>query len=133
MSENLDLVRSIYAGWERGDFGSTEWADPEIECIFPDGPSPGSWKGVAGMAEANRDFLSAWEEFRFEGTEFRELDGARILALFNRSGRGRASGVQLGQMRSQGAGLFEVHGSRVTRMILYAEREHALADLGLDE
>jgi hypothetical protein len=56
---NLDLVRSIYVAWESGDFGSAEWANPEIECVFADGPHPGTWTGLAGLARANRDFLTA--------------------------------------------------------------------------
>ena len=68
-SANLDLVRSIYADWERGDFRSVEWAHPEIEFVMVGGPSPGTWTGLAGIAEAARDFVSAWEDLRTEAEE----------------------------------------------------------------
>jgi ketosteroid isomerase-like protein len=130
-SANLDLVRSLYAAWERGDVRSAEWAHPEIEVVFADGPSPGRWTGLAGMAEGWRDFLSAWEEFRSEVDEYRALDDERVLVLTHRSGRGRASGLDLGHVRTQGANLFHVHDGKVTRFVTYLDRDRALADLGL--
>jgi len=58
-AENVERVRAICAPWEHGDYSSAEWADPEIEVVSPDGPTPGSWRGLAGMAEGYRQFLSA--------------------------------------------------------------------------
>jgi ketosteroid isomerase-like protein len=130
-SANLELVRSLYAAWERGDYSSAEWAHPEIEWVIADGPAPGSWTGSARMVEGWREFLSAWEDWRTEPEEYRELDDERVLVLYHLSGRGKASGVEVGQIRAKGAHLLHVRGGKVTRSVIYFDRERALADLGL--
>jgi hypothetical protein len=76
MSANLDLVRSIVASCERGDFASAEWAHPEIDYAVADGPDRASWTGLAEMAEAVRGGERPWKDFRVEADEYRELDGA---------------------------------------------------------
>ena len=52
--ENMAVVRSICAAWDRGDYDSVAWAHPDIEFIVVDGPSLGTWTGLAGMAEGWR-------------------------------------------------------------------------------
>lgn len=131
--ENVELVRSIYASWERGDYGSAEWAHPQIEYVHADGPEPGSWRGPAGMADGYRGFLSAWEELCVEAEAYRDIDAERVLVLFLLSGRGKRSGLEAGEIRARGAQLFHVSGGKVTRLVQYFSRDSALADLGLPE
>src|SRR5437879_1372707 len=96
-----------------------------------DGPEPGIWKGLAEMAEAARKNLDAWKDIRFEIEEYRELDDERVLVLHHVSGSGKASGLELGQMRTNGAHLFQLRCGKVTRLVNYWDRDRALADLGL--
>jgi ketosteroid isomerase-like protein len=130
-SANLELVRSLFADWERGDYSSSAWADPEIEFVRADGPELGTWTGLDGLAQAVRHILSTWKDYRQEAEEYRELDSERILVLYRRRGRGKTSGVELGKIAERGASLFYVRGGKVTRLVGYFDRDRAFADLGL--
>jgi ketosteroid isomerase-like protein len=130
-SRNLELVRSIYAGRERGDYSSADWAHPEIEYVIADGPARGSWTGLAGMAEGWRDFLSAWEDVRPEVDEYRELDDDRVLVFVQLRGRGKMSGLELEQLRANAAAVYHISEGKVIKLTHYWDRERALADLGL--
>jgi ketosteroid isomerase-like protein len=129
MSENLDLVRSIYADWERGDFRGADWADAEIEFVIVGGPTPNRFHGIAGMAGGIREFLTAWEGYRVEAEEYRELDDDRVLVFTRDTARGRTSGVDTVRMRAYA---LHLRGGKVTRITSYWDRDRALADLGLE-
>lgn len=130
-SANLDLVRSILAAWERGELRGVDWADPELEFVFADGPDPGTWRGHAGLADAFRAWLSAFAEFSLQADEYRELDGERVLVLTRAGGHGKASGLDIGQAETKLAHVFHVRDGKVTRLVVYFDRERALADVGL--
>jgi ketosteroid isomerase-like protein len=129
-SANVDLVRSIFAAWERGDYGSLEWAAPSAQFVRVDGPNPGVW-GLSQLTDSWRDILGAWREFRMTAEEYRELDDERVLVLTQYGGRGRTSGLQLEQLGAKGAQVVYLDRGKVTKVVLYWERNRALADLGL--
>jgi len=133
MSENLELVRSIYEDWERGDFTDASWADPEIEFELADGPEPGSVKGVAEMALSWSYRLGVWEGLRTVPDDYRELDEERVLVLCRFSGRGKSSGLDLGPMGLEGACIFHIRHGKVTRLAVYVDRAEALKAAGLTE
>jgi hypothetical protein len=74
--------RAFYADSERGDFSRADWADREIAFVVAGGPAPGSWNGRVEMAHAWRDYLSAWENYRFAMASYREIDDERVLVSF---------------------------------------------------
>jgi len=92
------------APWEDGDFSSAEWAHPEIECVIR-----GDQRPAPRRAFNNHDRLGQCGDDPIP--------------------RGKSEGV--GQMRAKGASLFHVGDGKVTKLVLYNDRERALADLGL--
>ncbi len=133
MSENLDLVRSIYAAWARRDYTWTEWAEADIDFIVVGGPCPGQWTGLTGMWQGWREILSAWEDWRVEDIDYRELDQQRILALVRVAGRGKRSGVDATELGGKVANVFHIQNGVVTKLVVYWEVDLALTDLGLEE
>jgi ketosteroid isomerase-like protein len=131
--ENVEIVRSIYAAWSRGDFSSVKWADPEIEYVVVDGPEPGISRGRAAMAASMNSILDAWQNARIEADEYMALDDERVLVLNHLSGRGETSGLEVGQMKRNGAAILHIRHGKVTRYASYNDRDRALADLGLSE
>jgi ketosteroid isomerase-like protein len=131
MSENLDLVRSVVAGWERGDWRSDEWLDPDVEYVITDGPQPGTWFGRAAMAEAFRDFLHGLEEYRLTGERYRLLADGRVLVLVHATGRGKSSGLELGEVGANCAAVFEVRNGLVVKLAYFWDRDRALAELAI--
>ena len=123
-------MSTIYADWARGDFSSLHWAAPDFELVLADGPSPGSFRG----AEAGRawgDMIGSWDDFRAEAEEIRGIDAERVFVLTRNTGRGKSSGVELGEMHTRGANIIHVRDGKVTKLVAYFDRDQAAADLGL--
>jgi hypothetical protein len=89
-------VRAVCTPWERGDFSSVEWAHPEIEFAFADGPTPGTWTGVAAMNDAWRETLTAFESLDVKVEQYLPLNDERVLVLMHNTGRGEGERLRPG-------------------------------------
>jgi SnoaL-like protein len=128
---DLELVRSIYAEWERGDFSQTDWADPEIEVEVFDGLTTRTTRGIEEMGRSWGEFLDAWDHLSVEVEEIREVGGNRFLALITNRGRGRISGLAVDEVRVPSANLLWLKDGKVTRLLVHVGRERIFAELGL--
>jgi ketosteroid isomerase-like protein len=129
---NREIVESIYAAWEKGDWSSSDWADPDIRFEMVGGLTEGSWRGRAEMSEAWAALLRAWEDLSAVPDEIRALDDERVLVLLRNQGRGRVSGIEVTDISAKSANLFTIRDGKVTGLVLYWDRDRALADLGLE-
>jgi ketosteroid isomerase-like protein len=92
MSANVELVRAIFGDWERGDFSSVDWADPEIEFSIP-GPDSNVHRGIESMSRAWAEWLGAFEEFSVVAEDFHDA-GDKSWSSRSFAARGRAAGYR---------------------------------------
>jgi ketosteroid isomerase-like protein len=128
-SENLELVRSIYERWERGDYSITGWADPEIEYSAPGGLSEEVQHGIEAMGRAWADWLGQFEKFESHATEYLENED-QVVVLTRFGGRGKGSGVPLAEM--PGAARFRIRDGKVVELSTYFDPERGLRDAGIE-
>jgi ketosteroid isomerase-like protein len=127
MSDNVEVVKAIFRGWERGDFSSVDWADEEIEFSIP-GPDRHVHRGVESMGRAWAEWLGAFDEFSVTGEEFHDGGDKVVVGQIFR-GKGKVSGIPIDEI--PGAAVFTLRGGKVTRFEGHTTLEAALASAGI--
>ena len=114
MSENLGVVRDLYAAFSRKDAATIRrLLHPDVEWIQCAGfPGGGRWKGVDAVFEKVFGALgSAWREWRATVDEMLDA-GSEIVAIGKYSGTHATTGKA---MAAVFAHVYRVEGGRVTR------------------
>lgn len=125
--ENVEIVRSIFEAWSRGDFSSADWAHPDIVFVPGIGPSV---KGLEAMARTWSEFLEPWEGYSVEPLEIVDAGDDRVLLTLRFHGRGRRSGASIDAF--QGANIFTIRDGLVVRLELVSDAREARRMVGLD-
>jgi ketosteroid isomerase-like protein len=125
--DNVEIVKGIFAAWERGDFSFIGWADPEIEFDLP-GLMSGVTRGIEEMGHAFGEWLRAFSNFIVEVRGFRDAGDKVVVTLVFR-GEGRGSGIPIDEI--PGAAVLTLRNGKVVRIVGYTDPEAALDDAGI--
>jgi ketosteroid isomerase-like protein len=135
---NLDLVRSIYADWERGDFGlidreSGGWRDvfePDFEWhTREDLPDAGVRKGYEGATRLRAEWVEAFDDMHVDLDELIDA-GDYVVAVTRLCGCVRGSAHELDVQETQ---VRKMRDGRATEVRAYPTRSEALKAVGLEK
>ncbi len=92
---NADIVRRFYEAWSEGQLTDLEeHLDPAVEYVNPeDAVEPGTRRGIEAFRGAVRKTFEAWEYWRAEPEELREIGDSVVAVVRNRT-KGRGSGLE---------------------------------------
>jgi ketosteroid isomerase-like protein len=129
---NVEIVRRLYADWERGEFGGGETEfDPDVEFVIDGEVTLGSGMRSRGYAEIGRtwrEYLADWGHFRTGSVEKVYESGDRVVVLTTLHMRGRASGIEIQELDA--GAIFTFRDGRIIHLHL-VRREHALEEAGI--
>ena len=123
-TENVELVRTIYARFRGDDFeGALALHDPAIEVHDrPEAPDPQVYRGHAGVIESLRVSQAEFQGLDLEPEEFIDA-GEDVVVVFRFRGTGRESGVPIDERLAH---RWHISDGRAVRMTVYSSRDDAL-------
>jgi ketosteroid isomerase-like protein len=127
--ENVELIRSLYDGWLRGELGLDK-LDREISMVeSPTLPGAVSASGIEAVERYLRSFAKHWEQISFQPLEFIEA-GGQVVVVARLTGSGKKSGLEVTRTRAY---VWTLRGGKALSMVGYGNRADALAAVGLAE
>ena len=119
-----------HAEFARGNFWVPEIFDPSVRVVWlPAWAQASETVGLDGMARAMKDWIQSWEQVTSAAE--RVIDaGDQVVVIAEWRGRGRSSGV-FSTLRY--GTVWTLRDGKVIRIVVYNDRDRALADLGLKD
>jgi ketosteroid isomerase-like protein len=111
--ENVEVIKALFAGWERGDRDVVGMFDSEVEFERYGGEVAVTRRarGIEEMTAALVEWVGEWSNLRFEAERFVDL-GDRVLVLARHRGVGRRSGLAMDHLE---ADVFTLLDGKVVR------------------
>jgi ketosteroid isomerase-like protein len=127
--ENVEVVRLMFAAYRAGDVEAViDTADAEIELRpgIVGGPEGSVYRGREGFRAFLQDVDAAWEQFRIETDEFRDL-GDTVLVL----GRARARARDGMTLKASAGWVCGMRRGKIARFQSFPSSAEALEAMGL--
>lgn len=130
MSENVELVQSIYEAFNRRDWDAGfRDADPDFVFTIQRGPNAGAHRGREEVQSALQDQASAFDLWVIEPEEFFERDDL-VVAFVKFRLRPKGSSAEF---EIQIGTLWTIRDGKVVSAHGYPQREEALKAAGIGE
>jgi limonene-1,2-epoxide hydrolase len=119
--ENVELVRRLMDGWNRGETAQRDYFHPDLEWIPLRAATEGTYRGLAGIDAFVADTIEVFDTFELR-YELADL-GERVLAWGLIHVRADGSGIETDV---QTGGVFEFREGRIVRWEDFGSKEAAL-------
>jgi ketosteroid isomerase-like protein len=127
--ENVEVVRRGFEAFQRhGPDALLDLLSDDVTTYRAD-PDGATFDGKAGFRDATADWTENFSEWQVLPQEFTDL-GQRILVRVIQIAQGRSSGVRV---EEDYWFLFELTGSKVSKLSFYSRQTEALEAAGLTE
>jgi ketosteroid isomerase-like protein len=131
--ENVEIVRRVMEAWERRDSEALfALYDPAIvwDVSRVGGPITGLYHGHEGVRQYFREWLESFEDYHAQAETFIDA-GDSVVVGYRASGRGKASGVEVGNWVFWL--VYTIRNGLVTRIQPSENKAQALEAAGLAE
>ena len=125
---NIDIVSGMYAAWRADDLeGARARFDPDVLVDVRGRADSGTGRGVEFLLQTIGSWVQAFEDWREDIEEMRDVDG-RVYVAATQRGRGKETGIEITQRYGL---VYDVKDGLIVRMMMFPRPEDAAAELGL--